>query len=53
MGATLFDSYINVIRVIRVLAADGDPLVMGAVAEAITTLNVVLLQLRQMMQTQQ
>ena len=50
MGATLFDSYVNVIRV---LATDGDPPVMGAVGEAITTLNVVSLQLRQMMQTQQ
>ena len=50
MGTTLFDSYVNVIRV---LAADRDPPVMGAVAKAITTLNVVSLQLRQMMQTQQ
>ena len=50
MGATLFNSYVNVIRV---LAMDRDPPVMGAVAEAITTLNVVSLQLRQMMQTQQ
>ena len=50
MGTTLFNSYVNVIRV---LAMDGDPLVMAAVAEAITTLNVVSLQLRQMIQTQQ
>ena len=50
MGTTLFNTYVNVIRV---LAMDGDPLVMAAVAEAITTLNVVSLQLRQMIQTQQ
>ena len=50
MGAALFNSYMNVIKV---LATDGDPPVMGAVAEAITTLNVVSLHLRQMMQTQQ
>ena len=50
MGATLFDSYMNVIRV---LATGGDPPVMAEVAEAITTLNVVSLQLRQMIQTQQ
>ena len=50
MGATLFDSYMNVIRV---LAMDGDPPVVAEVAKAITTLNVVLLQLRQMIQTQQ
>jgi hypothetical protein len=50
MGATLFDSYVNVIRV---LVADGDPPVAAEVAEAITTLNVVSLQLRQMIQTRQ
>ena len=50
MCTTLFDSYVNVINV---LATDGDPPVMGAVAKAITTLNIVSLQLRQMMQTQQ
>jgi hypothetical protein len=50
MGAILFDSYVNVIRV---LVADGDPPVAAEVAEAITTLNVVSLQLRQMIQTQQ
>jgi hypothetical protein len=50
MGATLFDSYVNVIRV---LVVDGDTPVMAEVAEAITTLNVVSLQLRQMIQTQQ
>jgi hypothetical protein len=50
MGATLFDSYVNVIRV---LVVDGDPPVAVEVAEAITTLNVVSLQLRQMIQTQQ
>ena len=50
MGATLFNSYVNVIRV---LATDGDPPVTAEVAKAITTLNVVLLQLRQMIQTQQ
>jgi hypothetical protein len=50
MGATLFDSYVNVIRV---LVVDGDPLVAVEVAEAITTLNVVSLQLRQMIQTRQ
>jgi hypothetical protein len=49
MGATLFDSYVNVIRV---LVADGDPPV-AEEAEAITTLNVVSLQLRQMIQTRQ
>jgi hypothetical protein len=50
MGATLFDSYVNVIRV---LVVDGDPPVAVEVAEAITTLNVVSLQLRQMIQTRQ
>ena len=50
MGATLFDSYTNVIRV---LAMDGDPPVMAEVTKAITTLNIVSLQLRQMIQTQQ
>jgi hypothetical protein len=50
MGATLFDSYVNVIRV---LVADGDPPVAAEEAEAITTLNVVSLQLRQMIQTRQ
>jgi hypothetical protein len=50
MGATLFDSYVNVIRV---LVMDGDPPVAVEVAEAITTLNVVSLQLRQMIQTRQ
>jgi hypothetical protein len=50
MGAILFDSYVNVIRV---LVADGDPPVAAEVAEAITTLNVVSLQLRQMIQTRQ
>ena len=50
MGATLFDSYMTVIRV---LAMDRDPLVAAEVAEAITTLNIVLLQLRQMIQAQQ
>ena len=50
MGATLFDSYMNIIRVV---AADGDPQVTAEVAKATTTLNIVLLQLRQMIQTQQ
>jgi hypothetical protein len=50
MGATLFDSYVNVIRV---LVADGDPPVAAEEAAAITTLNVVSLQLRQMIQTRQ
>ena len=46
----MFNSYVNVIRV---LATDGDPLVTVDVAEAITTLNIASLQLRQMIQTQQ
>ena len=50
MDATLFNSYMNVIRV---LAMDRDPPVMVEVAETIITLNIVLLQLRQMIQTQQ
>ena len=50
MGATLFDSYTNVIRV---LAMDGDPPVVVGVAKTITTMNILLLQLRQMIQTQQ
>ena len=50
MGATLCDSYANVIRV---LATDGDPPVMAEVAKTITTMNVLLLQLRWMIQTWQ
>ena len=50
MGATLFNSYTNETRVV---AMDRDPQVMVEVAEAITTLSVVSLQLRQMIQTQQ
>ena len=50
MGTTLFDSYVNVIRVV---AMDRDHPVMAEVAKVITTLNVVSLQLRQMIQTQQ
>ena len=50
MGATLFNSYMNIIRV---GATDGDPQVAAEEAKATTTLNVVLLQLRQMIQTQQ
>ena len=50
MGTTLFDSYTNIIRV---LATDGDPPVTAEVAKTITTMNILLLQLRQMIQTQQ
>ena len=50
MGATLFDSYMNIIRV---LAMDGDPLVMVEVAKTITIMNILLLQLRWTIQTQQ
>ena len=45
MDATLFDSYASVIRV---LAIDRDPPVTAEVAETITTMNILLLQLRQM-----
>ena len=50
MGATLFDSYMNIIRV---LAMDGDPLVMAEVAKTITIMNILLLQLRWTIQTHQ
>ena len=48
MCATLFDSCVNVIRV---PGMDGDPPVVVEVAE--TIMNVLLLQLKWMMQTQQ
>ena len=44
----MFDSYVSKIRVV---AMDGDPQVMAEVAKATATLNIVLLPLRQRIQT--